>query len=140
MASLVLNADHVAVGNEAPERQESLQEPEIEVDSGSVSEQSNTLAGALRVIRLAIKHGAPIYNEVGDIEYAAIYEVASKALVDLGSGLPKEAKNPLRNALLRIQIEDEAKQCAWVLCRGLDSASIFISKEMTSGSIQFDSK
>lgn len=100
----------------------------------------SAISSAIKVIRLAIKYGAPLYNEGNHGACAAIYEVAAEALTGLGSGLSKNAMGPLRKALLEIQREEDVKERAWLLRRALDAASKALTLQKSSGAIRFDSK
>ncbi len=114
-----------------------LQEEELAATRGA---DPASLVPALRIIKLAISYGAPIYNQGNHMSCAAIYEVTVESLVSLGSGISKEAKDHLRKALLRIQLEGSVTDRAWVLRRGLDAAAGVIARQIKSGPVQFDSR
>ena len=109
-------------------------EPQTAISSESSEEsaESAAVASALRVIFLAIKHGVPTYNEGHPGACAAIYEVASVAIVNLGTLLPQDAREPLSRALSQMKTEQDVQKRAWLLRRGLDSAANAMAAQQSS--------
>ena len=79
------------------------------------------------VIDRAIARGVPLFNDGNPEACAAIYEVASAALLATAD-LPPPAASSLRNALEQIKAVDDPVQKAWILRYGLDDARSALSR------------
>jgi len=87
----------------------------------SFESSSNTMAGRL-LIDQAIMSGAPLFNMGQSRACAAVYEVATRALLALDRELPSEARAALIKALDQIASTPSWDDRAWVLRDGLDAA------------------
>lgn len=85
-------------------------------------------AAASRLIELAIERGAPLFNEGQPAACAAIYEITSRALLDLGrASLNADARAALTDALAKAQGAASPADKAWALRTGLDGAFASLS-------------
>jgi len=82
--------------------------------------RSAGLGSALELLDLAIERGVPLFNDGQPESTVAIYEVASRALLALGTTVPDDGRRALRTALGRTggSIRDRA----FTLRGGLDEA------------------
>jgi uncharacterized surface protein with fasciclin (FAS1) repeats len=99
----------------------------------SETRSGNTGGGsALELVDLAIERGVPLFNNGQPEATVAIYEVASRALLQLGNTVPDESRKALRTALAdtRGSVQDRA----FTLRAGLDYARLELRGRMeTSG-------
>lgn len=77
---------------------------------------------ASRLIQLAIDRGVPLFNRGEAGACAAIYEVATRALLDLGAGVSDAVRIELDRGLRNAERTRSARDRAWALRRGLDAA------------------
>jgi uncharacterized surface protein with fasciclin (FAS1) repeats len=104
-----------------------LPKPKAEGSSGTMSPAADP-AAASRLIELAIERGAPLFNEGQPAACAAIYEVASRALLDLGrASLTPDARTALTDGLAKAQGAGSPADKAWALRTGLDGAFASLS-------------
>jgi uncharacterized surface protein with fasciclin (FAS1) repeats len=73
------------------------------------------------LIRLAIDRGVPLFNRGDADACAAIYEVAMRALVDLGD-LPRQTREDFRRTLRQAAEMQGAQDRAWALRNAFDRA------------------
>lgn len=102
-------------------------EPMAEMSSAEMS----VTRDAQRVIELAIDRGAPLYNMGQEAACAAVYEVATVALL-ANVDLPTTARNALRNGFERASRTHSSDDKAWRLREGLDAAYLSLSRRMMS--------
>jgi len=88
---------------------------------------------ALELIDLAITRGVPLFNNGQPEATIAIYEVASKALLALGSAVPDDGRRALRTAIS--DTHGSVRDRAFTLREGLDDArrSLTGMMELSSG-------
>lgn len=91
--------------------------PEEESMPGSDPERA-----ALGVLTLAIERGVPLFNAGHPDACAAVYEVASRSLVERPGSLSESVLTPLREALSRTVALRDPRERAWALRAGLDGA------------------
>ena len=88
-------------------------------------------AGAARdLIRLAISRGVPLFNAGNPEACAAVYEVASRSLLD-GYALPQRARRSLERGLRDSSRTHDQADRAWALREGLDDALNQIARQMS---------
>jgi uncharacterized surface protein with fasciclin (FAS1) repeats len=113
---------------------------DIEASNGVVHVIDNVLLpdpersarlSAVEIIELAINRGVPLFNDGQTTACAAIYEVAAKALLNLGQNLPEPAKNSLREALEEQSNQRRSRDQAWTLRRALDKALEYLDGRMS---------
>jgi uncharacterized surface protein with fasciclin (FAS1) repeats len=76
------------------------------------------------VIQLAINRGVPLFNAGQPSACAAIYEVAANSLLKSHTdALDKQDRSVLRDALSKVQDEDDPREQAWILRRALDAVN-----------------
>jgi uncharacterized surface protein with fasciclin (FAS1) repeats len=92
----------------------------IPSDAPSRGARGTDASGALELVELAITRGVPIFNNGQPEATVAIYEVASKALLALGTAVPDDARRALRAALGNTG--GSARDRAFALRSGLDDA------------------
>ena len=91
---------------------------------------------ARKTIALAIERGAPLYNAGQERACAAIYEVATTALLT-NADLPDRARVALESGLERASRMHGVEDQAWRLREGLDAAYASLGRRMmTSGAGQ----
>ena len=86
---------------------------------------------AARIIALAVKRGAPLFNDGQPAACAAIYEVTAESILALGQ-LPPAAEKALRGALDGTARTSDAGERAWTLRRGLDCALVALEGHHTA--------
>ncbi|MEL6342329.1 MAG: fasciclin domain-containing protein [Myxococcota bacterium] len=80
---------------------------------------SSSVSEAQEIIRLAIRRGAPLFNNGQPEACAAIYEVAARSLITLEAVDP-DATATLRRALTQAEGAHSAADQAWALRRAFD--------------------
>jgi len=76
------------------------------------------------VIQLAINRGVPLFNAGQPSACAAIYEVAANSLLKSHTdALDEQDRSVLRDALSKVQEEDDPSEQAWTLRRALDAVN-----------------
>jgi uncharacterized surface protein with fasciclin (FAS1) repeats len=97
--------------------------PEPGADLGRMSSGSPTdaRAAARDLLRLAIRRGAPLYNDGQPEATTAIYEVAARAIIALGDEVPGRVRTRLERGL-RDASAGDGDERAWTLRRALDDA------------------
>ena len=90
-------------------------------------ELPETMAAAAQIIRTAIERGVPLYNRGQPEACASVYEVATRAILQLDETLPSEASRPLKRALRRIERTHDQDDRAWILREGLDRSLAVLS-------------
>lgn len=79
---------------------------------------------AKEVIQLAINRGVPLFNAGQPSACAAIYEVAANSLLKSHTdALDEQDRSVLRDALSKVQDEDDPREQAWTLRRALDAVN-----------------
>ena len=79
---------------------------------------------AKEVIQLAINRGVPLFNAGQPSACAAIYEVAANSMLKSHTdALDEQDRSVLRDALSKVQDEDDPSQQAWTLRRALDAVN-----------------
>ncbi|HYW50899.1 MAG TPA: hypothetical protein VE861_09845, partial [Gemmatimonadaceae bacterium] len=86
---------------------------------------------ALELLDLAIDRGVPLFNDGQPASTVAIYEVATRALLALGT-VPADGQRALRQALGNTG--GSVRDRAFTLRGGLDAARRSLRSEMTSNS------
>jgi transforming growth factor-beta-induced protein len=87
---------------------------------------------AVDVVDLAIQRGVPLFNNGQAESTVAIYEVATRALLSLGTDLPEPARRALRTALG--DTSGSVRDRAFTLRGGLDEARRSLTGQMEMGS------
>lgn len=75
---------------------------------------------ARELVSLAIERGVPLYNNGQAEACAAIYEVAATALLQMGDGIPEDARRELRKSLMAIRRTHDMSDRSWTLRYALD--------------------
>jgi len=88
-------------------------------DNGSASADART---ARELLSLAIRRGAPLFNDGSADATSAIYEVAARGVLALRDGINAEARRSLERGLRDAEREGDAEEKAWILRRALDEA------------------
>ncbi len=83
---------------------------------------------ALELLDLAIQRGVPLFNNGQPESTVAIYEVASRALLALGTVVPDDARRALRTALGKTS--GSVRDRAFTLRGGLDDARRSLTGQM----------
>jgi hypothetical protein len=79
---------------------------------------------AKEVIQLAINRGVPLFNAGQPSACAAIYEVAANSLLKSHTdALDEQDRSVLRDALRKVQDEEDPSEQAWTLRRALDAVN-----------------
>jgi uncharacterized surface protein with fasciclin (FAS1) repeats len=86
-------------------------------------ELSAGVQSARDLIDLAIARGVPLFNDGQPAATSAIYEVAARGVLALGSGVPAEARRALERGLRTAAAERDVREQAWALRRALDQAT-----------------
>lgn len=95
------------------------------------SEERKTARESRRVIELAVDRGAPLYNMGQEAACAAVYEVASVALL-ANADLATAARDALLSGLERASRTHSPEDQAWRLREGLDAAYASLGRRMMS--------
>lgn len=92
--------------------------PSKEADS-----TDSTAGKARRLIEVAVRRGAPMYNHGNKAACAAIYEVAAHGLVAMSADLPgEETWRRMEKALGNLQSDHDMDRRSWALRHMLDDA------------------
>lgn len=116
--------DRVLLPADAEARSESRSEtPDAGARNGAPARTMSPDVGAAReLLALAVRRGAPLYNDGAPGATVAVYEVAARGALALG-GLPAAARAVLERGLRDADRERDLDERAWVLRRALDDAS-----------------
>jgi uncharacterized surface protein with fasciclin (FAS1) repeats len=96
-------------------------EPAATPDRSTASREAS--ARVLALFDLAIRRGAPLYNDGAVAATSAIYEVAARGALALGDELPAAAKRALERGLSDAARTHDEDDRAWTLRRAIDDAS-----------------
>ncbi len=97
-------------------------------DANTAMRLSGERLTPVELIDLAIERGVPQFNAGNVVACAAIYEIATRAMLANENadasrgGLPGEARTALQLAIEKARGESDATDRAWALRRGLDAA------------------
>lgn len=84
---------------------------------------------ARELLGLAVRRGAPLFND-GNVEAtAAIYEVAARSVLALGNRVDGTARRALERGLRDADRERDQEEKAWVLRRAIDDADRSLESE-----------
>jgi hypothetical protein len=83
-------------------------------------------------MELAIQRGVPLYNRGHADACAAIYEVATMALIQMEEALPADQRRRLMDTLRQSRRTHDMSDRAWTLRRGLDETMERMSWRMGS--------
>lgn len=84
------------------------------------SAQRNTEAREL--LTLAVRRGVPFFNDDEPAATAAIYEVAIRAVLNLGDNVSTSTRRALERGLRDADAEHDTTEKAWILRRAIDDA------------------
>ena len=74
------------------------------------------------IIEMAVRRGAPIYNQGDAASCAALYEMTAISLLQAHGDLPPQCRQALKEALIERRSVHSDDQRAWVMRHGLDRA------------------
>jgi uncharacterized surface protein with fasciclin (FAS1) repeats len=95
--------------------------------------EARAALGPMDILVLAIERGAPLFNDGQPAACTAIYELACRAVLDLGADrLPADAARALERALVDAGQLSEASLQAWALRGGMDDALRVLSSHSDS--------
>jgi uncharacterized surface protein with fasciclin (FAS1) repeats len=77
---------------------------------------------AMGAIKMAIHHGAPIYNAGDAAGCAALYHMTAVSLLEAHADLPPHSRQALERALIEMRSAHSDDEKAWVMRFGLDRA------------------
>ncbi len=83
---------------------------------------SRSTERARDLLDLAIRRGVPLYNGGQPAATSAVYEVAARGVLALGTELPAGARDALERGLRDADRERDAEEKAWLLRRAIDEA------------------
>lgn len=95
--------------------------------AGSDAER-NEAARAL--LTLAVRRGVGFFNDDEPEATAAIYEVAIRAVLDLGDNVTTSTRRALERGLRDADAEHDAEEKAWILRRAIDDADRALNGRM----------
>jgi hypothetical protein len=76
----------------------------------------------MKLIRLAIERGVPLYNEGKPDACYAIYEVTARGLLNMPENVVcSKSRSTLKGALVKAEKESSARSQAWTLRHALDA-------------------
>ncbi len=90
--------------------------------------RTSATGSALELLDLAIQRGVPLFNNGQPESTVAIYELASRALLALGTAVPDDARRALRSALGNTS--GSVRDRAFTLRGGLDDARRSLTGQM----------
>jgi len=90
-------------------------------DRSAASREASTRV--LELFDLAIRRGAPLYNDGSPAATSAIYELAVRGALALGEELPSAARRTLERGLNDAARSHDDDDRAWTLRRAIDDAS-----------------
>lgn len=90
--------------------------------------RSGSAGTAIELLDLAIQRGVPLFNNGQPESTVAIYEIASRALLALGTAVPDDARRSLRTALGNTS--GTVRDRAFTLRGGLDDARRSLTGQM----------
>ena len=90
--------------------------------SADEPDRTSDARAARELLSLAVRRGAPLFND-GNVEAtAAIYEVAARSVLALGNRVDGTARRALERGLRDADRERDQEEKAWVLRRAIDDA------------------
>jgi uncharacterized surface protein with fasciclin (FAS1) repeats len=90
--------------------------------SADEPDRASDARAARELLSLAVRRGAPLFND-GNVEAtAAIYEVAARSVLALGNRVDGTARRALERGLRDADRERDQEEKAWVLRRAIDDA------------------
>jgi len=82
---------------------------------------ATNLQTARKLMEVAVAHGVPIFNDGDHAGCATVYMAASQHVLKM-NGLSDDIRSPLERAMKSAKESSSARQRAWVLRAGIDSA------------------
>jgi uncharacterized surface protein with fasciclin (FAS1) repeats len=85
---------------------------------------------AREILTLAVRRGVAFFNDDEPEATAAIYEVAIRAVLNLGDNVSTTTRRALERGLRDAEAEHDAEEKAWVLRRAIDDADRALNGRM----------